>query len=107
MFSRCFVLLTMFLSTPALAGTEMTDQTTGADYILGVVTEGKVTLTSKADGEMDAYVLSQDTCYAEHPIYGLGAWQVVEGGWRIMVQNTQIISFDGAPPLENPACVPQ
>lgn len=107
MFTRSLVLLTMFLSTPALAETELTDQTTGAVYILGEGAEGKVTLTSKADGEMDAYVLSQDTCYAEHPIYGMGAWQVVEGGWRIMVQGTQIISFEGAAPLENPACVPQ
>lgn len=107
MFTRCLVLAMMFLSTPALAETELTDQTTGAVYILGEVAEGKVTLTSKADGEMDAYVLAQDTCYAEHPIYGLGAWQAVEGGWRIMVQNTQIISFEGAAPLENPACVPQ
>ena len=97
----------MFLSTPALAEAELTDQTTGAVYILGDVAEGKVTLTSKTDGEMDAYVLAQDTCYAEHPIYGMGAWQVVEGGWRIVVQGTQIISFEGTAPLENPACVPQ
>jgi hypothetical protein len=107
MFTRCLVLATMFLSTPALADTELTDQTTSAVYILGDAAEGKVTLTSKADGEADAYVLSQDTCYAEHPIYGMGAWQAVEGGWRIMVQDTQIISFEGAAPLDNPACVPQ
>ena len=31
----------------------------------------------------------------------------VEGGWRIMVQGSQIVAFDGAPPLDNPACVPQ
>ena len=107
MFTRCLVLATMFLSTPALAETELTDQTTGAIYILGVAAEGMVTLSSKADGEMDAYVLAQDTCYVEHPIYGMGAWQVVEGGWRIMVQGTQIVSFEGAAPLENSACVPQ
>ena len=107
MLTRCLVLATMLFSTPALAETELTEQTTSAVYILGDAAEGKVTLTSKADGEMDAYVLAQDTCYAEHPIYGLGAWQVVDGGWRIMVQGTQIVSFEGAAPLENPACVPQ
>ena len=107
MFTRSLVLLAMFLSTPALAETELTDQTTGAVYILGDAADGKVTLTSKADGEADAYALAKDTCYAEHPIYGMGAWQVVEGGWRIMVQGTQIISFEGTAPLENPACVPQ
>lgn len=104
MFARCLVLAMMFLSTPALAETELTDQTTGAVYILGDVAEGKVTLTSKADGEMDAFTLSQDTCYAEHPIYGLGAWQVIEGGWKIMVQGSQIVSFESAAPLKNPAC---
>ena len=30
MFTRCLVLATMFLSTPALAETELTDQATGA-----------------------------------------------------------------------------
>jgi hypothetical protein len=94
-------------ATPALAETELADQATGAVYILGEVAEGKVTLTSKADGEMDAFALSQDTCYSEHPIYGLGAWQAVDGGWRIMVQGSQIVSFEGTPPLDNPACVPQ
>lgn len=107
MLTRCLAVATMIFAPPALAETDLTDQATGAVYILGDAAEGKVTLTSKADGEMDAYVLSQDTCYAEHPIYGLGAWQAVEGGWRIMVQDTQIISFEGAAPLENPACVPQ
>ncbi len=107
MLTRCLVLATMFLSTPALAETELTDQATGAVYVLGDVDEGKVTLTSKADGEMDAFVLSQDTCYAEHPIYGLGAWQAVEGGWRIMMQGSQVASFEVAAPLTNPACVPQ
>lgn len=104
MFTRCLVLALMFFSTPALAETELTDQATGAVYILGDATEGKVTLTSKADAEMDTFVLSEETCYAEHPIYGLGAWQVVEGGWKIMVQGSQIVSFEGAAPLENPAC---
>jgi len=52
-------------------------------------------------------LLSQDTCYAVHPSYGVGAWQAVDGGWRIMVQGTKILSFEGAAPLENPACVPQ
>lgn len=101
------IALATALAAPALAQAELTDQTTGAVYLLGDVAEGKVTLTSKADGEMDAFTLAQDTCYAEHPIYGLGAWQVVDGGWRIMVQGSQIVSFDGAPPLDNPACVPQ
>lgn len=100
-------LILTLLATPGLAETELADQATGAVYLLGDAAEGKVTLTSKADGEMDAYVLAQDTCYAEHPIYGIGAWQVVEGGWRIMVQDSQIVSFEGAAPLENPVCVPQ
>jgi hypothetical protein len=103
------ILLAVLLAcaTPALAETELADQTTGAVYILGDVAEGKISLTSKADGEMDAYTLAQDTCYAESPIYGIGAWQAVDGGWRIMVQGTQVLSFDGAPPLDNPDCVPQ
>ena len=107
MFTRGLVFLALLLSTPALAETELSDQATGAVYILGDAAEGKVTLTSKADGGNDAYVLSQDTCYAENPIYGVGAWQAVNGGWRIMVQGTKILSFEGAAPLENPACVPQ
>lgn len=107
MFIRSLVLLALLLSTPALAETELTDQATGAAYILGDAAGGKVTLTSKADGQNDAYVLSQDTCYAENPIYGVGAWQAVDGGWRIMVQGTKVLSFHGAAPLENPACVPQ
>lgn len=105
MFTRSLVLLTMFLSTPALAETELTDQTTGAVYILGEAAEGKVTLTSKADGEMDAFVLSEETCYAEHPIYGLGAWQGLEGRWQIMVQGSKIVSFDGEAPFETPVCI--
>lgn len=99
--------LLLACATPALAETELADQATGAVYLLGDAAEGKVTLTSKTDGEMDAYTLAQDTCYAEHPIYGTGAWQTVEGGWRIMVQGSQIVSFEGAAPLENAACVPQ
>ena len=95
------------LAGPAFAETELTDTTTGAVYLLGEAADGKVSLTSKADGEMDSFVLSQDTCYAESPIYGMGAWQSVDGGWRIMVQGTQILAFEGAAPLENPACVPQ
>lgn len=104
---KTLIALLLACATPALAETELADQATGAVYLLGEVAEGKVTLTSKADGEMDAFVLAQDTCYAEHPIYGIGAWQVVEGGWRIMVQGSQIVAFEGAPPLDNPACVPQ
>lgn len=104
---KTLIALLCACATPALAETELADQATGAVYLLGDVAEGKVTLTSKADGEMDAFVLAQDTCYAEHPIYGTGAWQVVEGGWRIMVQGSQIVAFDGAPPLDNLACVPQ
>ena len=107
MFTRSLVLLAMFLSTPALAETELTDQTTGAVYILGDAAEGKVTLTSKADGEADAYVLSQDSCYAEHPIYALGAWQGMDGSWQIMIQGSKIVSFDGAAPFETTACVTQ
>ncbi|WP_421692918.1 hypothetical protein [Aestuariivirga sp.] len=107
MFTRGLVFLALFLSTPALAATELTDQATGAFYVLGDTAEGKVTLTSKVDGEKDSYVLSQDTCYAESPIYGVGAWQAVDGGWRIMVQGTKILGFEGAPPLENPVCVSQ
>jgi hypothetical protein len=104
---KSLIAVLLACATPALAETDLTDQTTGAVYTLGDVAEGKVTLTSKADGEMDAFLLSQDTCYAEHPIYGVGAWQAVEGGWRIMVQGSQIVSFESAPPLDNPACVPQ
>jgi len=107
MFTRGLFLLSLLLSDPALAATELADQATGAVYILGDAAAGKVTLTSKADGGADAYVLSQDTCYAEHPIYGLGAWQAADGGWRIMVQGTKVLSFAGTPPLANPACVPQ
>ena len=107
MLTRGLALLALLLSTPALAETELSDQATGAVYILGDATEGKVTLTSRADGQNDAFVLSQDTCYAESPIYGVGAWQAVEGGWRIMVQGTKVLSFEGAAPLENAACVPQ
>lgn len=107
MLTRGLVCLALLLPTPALAATEVSDQATGAIYILSDATEGKVLLTSKADGGNDAYVLSQDTCYAVSPIYGTGAWQAVENGWRIMVQGTQILSFAGTPPLANPACVPQ
>jgi len=107
MLTRGLALLALLLSTPALAETELSDQATGAVYILGDAAEGKVTLTSKVDGQNDAFVLSQDTCYAESPIYGVGAWQAVEGGWRIMVQGTKVLSFEGAAPLENAACVPQ
>lgn len=99
--------LAQALAFPALAETELADQTTGAVYLLGEVVDGKVTLTSRADGAADTFVLAKDTCYAEHPIYGTGAWQVVDGGWRIMVQGSQIVRFDGAAPLDNPACVPQ
>lgn len=107
MIPRYIALCLACLASPAHAETELADKATGAVYLLGDVAEGKVTLASRADGEMDTYLLSQDTCYAEHPIYGIGAWQVAEDGWRIMVSGTQIVSFDGAPPLENPACVPQ
>ncbi|PZF78179.1 hypothetical protein DK847_07140 [Aestuariivirga litoralis] len=107
MFTRGLVFLSLALSTPALAATELADQATGAVYVLSDAVDGKVLLTSKADGGTDAYVLSQDTCYATHPIYGVGAWQAVDGGWRVMVQGTQILSFKGPAPLQNPACVPQ
>lgn len=107
MFTRALVFLALLLPTPALAQTEVSDQATGAVYILSDAAEGKVLLVSKADGQNDAYVLSRDTCYAVHPIYGVGVWQAVDKGWRIMVQGTQILSFEGATPLENPACVPQ
>ena len=107
MFTRSLALLALLLPAPALAATEISDQATGAVYTLADVADGKVLLTSKADGGNDAYVLSRDTCYAENPIYGIGAWQAVDGGWRIMVQGTKILSFEGAAPLKNPACVPQ
>ncbi|MFO1133545.1 MAG: hypothetical protein U1E16_16225 [Hyphomicrobiales bacterium] len=107
MFTRGLVFFALLLSTPALAETELSDQATGAVYVLGDAADGKVTLTSKADGGNDAYVLSQDTCYAENPIYGVGAWQAVDGGWRIMVQGTKVLSFEGAAPLKNPACIAQ
>lgn len=107
MITRALAVLGLLLSTPALAATELSDQATGAVYILGDAAAGKVTLTSKVDGQNDAFVLSLDTCYAESPIYGVGAWQAVDGGWRIMVQGTKVLSFDGATPLDNPACVPQ
>lgn len=98
--------LAMAMASPALADTELADKATGAVYVLTLRDDGTAVLASKADGEMDSYAL-QPKCYAEHPIYGLGAWQAVEGGWRIMVGGSQIVSFDGAPPLDNPACVPQ
>ncbi len=98
--------LAMAMASPALADTELADKATGAVYVLTLRDDGTAVLASKADGEMDSYTL-QPKCYAEHPIYGLGAWQAVEGGWRIMVGGSQIVSFDGAPPLDNPACVPQ
>lgn len=101
------IALLLAFATPALAETELADQATGAFYLLGDVVDGKVSVTSKADGEADTFVLAQDTCYAEHPIYGLGAWQTVDGGWRIMVQGSQIVSFEGAAPLDNPDCVTQ
>lgn len=71
MFARCLAFLALAVSTPALAATELTDQATGAVYILGDATEGKVTLTSKADGQNDAFVLSQKnllrrTCHLRH-----------------------------------------
>jgi hypothetical protein len=98
--------LCLAMTSPALADTELTDKATGAVYLLTVKDDGTAVLASKADGEVDTYTL-QSKCYAEHPIYGLGAWQAVEGGWRIMVGGSQIVSFDGDPPLDNPACVPQ
>ena len=107
MFTRDLLFLALLFSTPALAESDLSDQATGAVYILGDAAAGKVTLSSKTDGRNDAFVLSQDTCYAESPIYGVGAWQAVDGGWRIMVQGTKVLSFEGAAPLENPACVPQ
>lgn len=91
---------------PVLADTELADKATSAVYVLALTEDGSATLVNKLDGEMDSYKLTSN-CYATHPIYGLGAWQAVEGGWRIMVGGTQIVSFDGAPPLDNPACVPQ
>ncbi len=104
--TRRLALCLVLIASPALAETELPDQTTGAVYLLGEPANGEVALTSKADGEMDSFVLKAD-CYAEHPIYGLGAWQMVDGGWRIMVQGSQIVSFEGTAPLDNPACVPQ
>ncbi len=89
----------------ALADGELTDKATGAVYVLTASGDGNAVLASKVD-ETDTFTLKAD-CYAEHPIYGLGAWQNVEGGWRIMVQGSQIASFDGAAPLDNPACLPQ
>lgn len=98
--------LTAF-ATPGLADTELADKATGAIYILGAANaDGELPLANKLDGEMDSYLLTQD-CYAKHPIYGLAAWQAVDGGWRIMVSGTQAVSFDGATPFDNPACVPQ
>ena len=107
MFTCRLVFLALLLSTPAMAETELSDQATGAVYILGDAAEGKVSLTSKADSQNDAYVLWQKACLTEHPIYGVGIWQAVDGGWRILVQGTKILSFEGATPLKNPACIPQ
>jgi hypothetical protein len=99
------IVLGAALLTPlaARADGEVNDKATGAVYLLTTAGDGTATLAGV--DEIDTYTLKAD-CYAEHPIYGLGAWQAVEGGWRIMVQGTQIVSFDGAPPLDNPACVP-
>lgn len=95
------------LASPALAETELADKATGAVYVLGDANaDGEIPLANKLDGEMDTYLLTKD-CYAKHPIYGLGAWQAVEGGWRIMVSGSQTVSFDGATPFDNPACVEQ
>lgn len=95
------------IASPVLAETELADKATGAVYVLGDAnTDGELPLMNKLDGEMDSYLLTQD-CYAKHPLYGLAAWQAVEGGWRIMVSGTQAVSFDGAAPFDNPACVPQ
>ena len=95
----------LLVPAAAFADGELTDKATGAVYVLTAKDDGTTVLASKVD-EIDAYTL-QPNCYAEHPIYGLVAWQAVDGGWRIMVQSTQIVSFDGAPPLDNPACIPQ
>ncbi|WP_137110295.1 hypothetical protein [Rhodobacter sp. SY28-1] len=94
-------------ATPAFADTELADKGTGAIYILGNANaDGELPLANKLDGEIDTYLLTQD-CYAKHPLYGLGAWQAVDSGWRIIVSGTQTVSFDGATPFDNPACVPQ
>lgn len=98
--------IALLLPAAAFADGELTDKATGAVYVLTTKDDGTAVLASKVDGEMDSYTL-QPKCYAEHPIYGLGAWQAVKGGWRIMMGSSQIVSFDGAPPLDNPACVPQ
>jgi hypothetical protein len=101
-----FLAITSLVS-PAFADTELADKGTGAIYILGTANaDGDLPLVNKLDGEMDSYLLTQD-CYAKHPLYGLAAWQAVDGGWRIMVSGTQAVSFDGATPFDNPACVPQ
>ncbi len=96
--------LALLMPVAAHADGDLADKTTGAVYVLTTAGDGTATLAGV--DEIDTYALKPD-CYAEHPIYGLGAWQAVEGGWRIMVQGSQIVSFDGAPPLDNPACVPQ
>jgi hypothetical protein len=103
---RCLTLAFLAtLATPAFADEDVTDTATGTVYALTLNDDGTATLASKVD-EIDSFALKSD-CYAEHPIYGLGAWQAVDGGWRIMVQGSQIVSFEGTPPLDNPACVPQ
>lgn len=96
----------MLAATAVRADTDLTDKANGAVYVLGQAADGTATLVNKLDGEMDRYTLMPN-CYAEHPIYGTGAWLAADGGWRIMVQGTQIVGFDGPPPLESPACVPQ
>jgi hypothetical protein len=98
--------LAVLAGAAARADAELADKATGAVYVLSAGDAGTMMLVNKTDGEMDSYKL-EPNCYATHPIYGLGAWQAVEGGWRIMVGGTQIVAFDGATPLDNPACVPQ
>lgn len=103
-FSAAVMAAALFAPLTA-AAQELSDKATGAVYVLTVNGDGTATLAGV--DAIDTYTLHQDSCFAEHQIYGVGAWQAVEGGWRIMAQGSQIVSFDGAPPLENPACVPQ
>lgn len=92
------------LALPALAETELSDRATGAAYVLqDANANGELPLANKLDGEMDTYLLTPD-CHAKHPIYGMGAWQAVDGGWQVVYSGAPYVSFEGDPPFPGANC---